>query len=178
MQADTFAIFAPGESLTVEQCEYVRGKCKTIAVSDSYRLAPWADALVANDAAWWKARPEAKDLPGLKFSANPNVHDVERVEEHGQLIKRGSNSGVLAMYVARTLGAKRMLLIGFDMKGTHFFGPHTGDLANTTPERFEVFQTYFTELKKLLDKDGIEVLNCTEGSSLRCFPKCALAEAI
>jgi len=171
MQADTFVLFAPGESLTQAQCDFVRGRCKTIAVSDAYRLAPWADALVANDAAWWKARPDAKTFAGLRFSANPNVDCVEQVKKFEHVIGRGSNSGLLAMWVARMLGAKLIVLVGYDMKGTHFFGPHTGGLWNTTPEQFATFQTYFEALKKLLDKEGIEVMNCTPKSALKCFRK-------
>lgn len=178
MLADTYAIFAPGESLTQAQCDFVRGRCKTIVVSDAYRLAPWADALVSNDAAWWRARPDTAKFVGLKFSANPNVERVEQVKKYERVIGRGSNSGVLAMYVARILGAKRILLVGFDMRGTHFFGKHEDPLHNTTDEQFNTFKSYFAELKKLLDKEDIEVLNCTPDSALKCFRKCPLELAL
>lgn len=174
----TFALLAPGDSLTVEQCEAVRGRVdKVIAVSDAYRLAPWADVIVANDAAWWRLRPDARLIP-LRYSANPNVDGVEQVKKFGTVIGRGSNSGVLAMWVARMLGAKRMLLIGFDMKGTHFFGPHKDDLHNTTPEQFNDFKTYFVKMKEILDGDDIEVINCTPKSALKCFRMAPLDVAL
>ena len=42
------------------------------------------------------------------------------------------NSGVLSLECAKRQGAKRILLLGFDMRGSHFFGPYTNGLSNTT----------------------------------------------
>lgn len=59
-----FAVLATGPSLASEDVERVKGRFHVIAVSDAFRLAPWADALVSADAAWWKAHPDAKDFAG------------------------------------------------------------------------------------------------------------------
>lgn len=175
----TWVLLAPGESLTQAQCDLVRGKCKVLAVGDAYRLAPWADALVHNDAHWWQKRPDTVNFPGLKFTVNPNVGHAKRVAEYDSIVTRASNSGVLGIYCARNLGAKHILLLGYDMHGSHFFGPHTDGLRNTTPSRFATFMTYFDRIQReLLSKEGIQVYNCTPGSALKVFPHRDLEEML
>ncbi|MGE0803096.1 MAG: hypothetical protein AB7O55_32750 [Lautropia sp.] len=138
----------------------------TIVVSDAFRLAPWAVALVSTDHKWWIENPEAADFPGAKFSVN-RIDRVRRVEPNG-LIGTDTNSGLLALHVALTVyRAARVLLFGFDMQGTHYFGPHK-TLPNTTESRFEVFRTQFSRYAKGVTA---EVVNCTPASTLTCFPK-------
>lgn len=173
-KAETFFLLAPGESLTAEQCESVRGKGYIIAVSDAVRLAPFADALVAADSKWWRKRLFVPDFKGRKFSANKNLRNIEELPVFDSFINRGSNSGVLAMYAARLLGAREIVLVGYDMHGTHFFGPHEDGLPNTTPERFATFVTYFERMAKLLKSEGIKAWNATPGSSLKVFPEAPL----
>lgn len=160
-----FAVLATGPSLTQRVVDAVQGRAKVIAVSDAYRLAPWADALVSTDAAWWKANPDAMDFQGPKWCAAPDFRKVEGVERFPGA-ESGSNSGLLACRVAVSMGAKKVLLLGFDMKGAHFFGPHPAPLKNTTPARFEVFQRQFAHYKPR----GVEIINCTPDSSLRAYP--------
>jgi hypothetical protein len=82
----------------------------------------------------------------------------------------GSNSGLLGCQVAVSMGAKTILLCGFDMKGSHFFGPHQAPLKNTQPARFEVFHRQFARFRPR----GVEILNCTLGSALTCYPRAEL----
>ncbi len=155
----TFAILATGPSMSQAVADSARS-LRRIAVSDAWRLAPDADALVSTDAAWWRANREAMDFAGRKFSVG-HVTGVERVEG----MATSSNSGLLAMHVAVKLGATRILLLGFDMHGTHFFGPHMAPLVNTTPDRFEIFKRAFKRWA------GCPVVNCTPNSALECFPR-------
>ena len=168
MTDDTFALLAPGPSLTQAAADSVRG-LKVIAVSDAYRLAPWADALVANDAVWWKVRPDAHAFAGRKFSAN-ELPGIEKVPNDRNGVNKGTPSGALSLYVAKRLGAKRILLLGFDHRGDHFFGPHVAPLKNTPPQRWSLFGSYFDAMADIMKSEGIEVFNCTEGSALKCFP--------
>ena len=158
-------ILATGPSMSQAIANSVRGKGTVIAVSDSYKLAPWADILVSSDAAWWRFhKPE---FAGRKLSGVP-VHGIELAEG----VVSGSNSGLIALQVAVNLGAKKVLLCGYDMGGTHFFGPHPDGLKNTAPKRFEVFKKQFENYKP----KGIEILNCTQGSALRAYPMARLED--
>jgi len=81
----------------------------------------------------------------------------------------GSNSGLLGLRVAELLGPDRILLLGFDMKGSHFFGPHPAPLENTPSHRFAVFRRQFDAYQSPLP-----IINCTPNSALTCFPKSEL----
>lgn len=174
----TFAILASGPSMSIQIAEQVRGRCRAIAVSDSYRLAPWADALVAQDWAWWQVHQEAKFFAGRKFCGpsvrGANPAPVERLEPGGMIVS-STNSGLLACLVAaQVFGATRILLLGMDFHGSHFFGPHPKPLNNTSQARFEAMKGQFARWSH----KGIEVLNCTPGSGLTRFPFADLETAL
>jgi hypothetical protein len=170
---ETWAILASGPSMSQAIADSVRGRCKVIAVSDCFKLAPWADALVSQDKPWWKFhKPE---FSGRKFSGGAeNIEGTERVEFEGS-IGTGTNSALLACHVAvKVFGAKRILLLGVDMGGTHFFGPHPEPLKNTKPERFEQMKLQFAHWVH----KGVEVFNCSPDSALTCFPKATLEDCL
>lgn len=164
----TFAILATGTSMSQKVADSVRGRCGVIAVSDAYILAPWADALVSQDKAWWRYHTDALEFQGRKFIGVPpdNVHGVEQADCTG-IISSGTNSGLLGCHVAvSAFKATRILLLGLDLQGSHFFGKHPEPLKNTKSARFEVMRKQFAEWPHA----GVEVVNCTSGSSLTCFP--------
>ena len=146
--------------MSQDLAESVRTKrCRVAAVSDAFKIAPWADILVSNDRRWWEQHPEAKEFKGRKFCSQ-EIREAEQFREHVYL---GRNSGLMAMCVARFLGAKRLILLGFDMHGTHFFGAHPEPLRNTTDK---IFQTH---LRQFDGFSGCDVINCTSGSALKRF---------
>lgn len=176
---------ATGPSLTQEDVDAVRG-LNVIAVSDAYRMAPWADCLHSSDERWWKANPMAMQFPGLK-SALELVKGVTRfhasteiLEDRPGYLATGRNSGYQAINLAIHYGARRILLLGFDMKKvnsrTHFFGSHPPSLERAHP--YGVWWQHFGKLAAVLEGRGIEVINCTPGSALTCFRKARLADAL
>lgn len=166
-----YVVVATGQSLTAEQLEKVRN-LPCVAVSDAYKLAPWSVAMVSQDRAWWRAHPEALKFKGRKFSGS-EIEGTEAVKHEG-LITTGTNSGLLACHVAVTLlGATSLILLGVDLHGTHYFGPHPAPLRNTQPHRFEQMKKQFRQWKQ-----GVPVVNCAPGSALDCFPKASLSEAL
>jgi len=167
------AILATGPSMSQAVADSVRD-IPTIVVNDAFRLRPDAMALVAQDAGWWRHHKDAHDFKGRKFSTN-RITGVDQVTNAGD-ISTGSSSGVLAIHVAKMLGATRILLLGFDMQGTHYFGPHPEPLRNTPPHRFKHFQVQFARVGKTPPR--AEVINCTPDSALECFPKMSLDEAL
>lgn len=164
---DNWAILATGRSLTLKAVESVRCM-NAIAVSDAYKLAPWAYAMASQDKAWWMAHPEAMAFDGRKFTT-ADLPNTERFLH--QAVSTGTNSGLYACRIAQSLGAKRIELHGFDMHGNHFFGQHEAPLKNTTEERFSVMIAQFASW----NCDGIEVVNMTPHSALKCFPFGAVA---
>lgn len=167
-----FAVLATGPSMSQEVADYVHGKCRAVVVNDAFRLAPWADALVCADRGWFERHRDALEFAGRKFSGTP----VQHVEQlcHTQEFGAGTNSGMQGMRVARDVfGATRILLLGFDMGGSHYFGRHPEPLKNTTIDRFAVFLKQFERWR-----GGCEVINCTSGSALTKFRFMELHEAL
>lgn len=163
-------ILAPGESLDSSVAESCRGAGYVIAVCDAFRLAPWCDAIVSTDYAWWRHRPEIGAMTCRKFST-ANHPGVEKVEKRASEISSGTNSGLLALHVAVTmLGATDILLVGFDMRGQHFFGRHKEPLKNTTEARFAVFKLQFAQMEPIYKRYGARIVNCTPGSALKVYP--------
>ena len=76
----------------------------------------------------------------------------------------GGNSGFQAVNLAYQMGAKTILLLGFDMFGTHFFGKHPNKLVQSSP---------FSEFIKAFETIGneVEIINCSRQTVLNCFPR-------
>lgn len=194
----TIACVATGPSLCAEDVSALRGSVDAvIVVNDAYRLAPWADALVAADASWWLNHQGVPDFPGEKWSVNHTSWarlkdrwpDVQRLRPTGDkgietdpsAIRTGRNSGYLALNVAVHYGASRILLVGYDMghrhgQPSHFFGEHPGAMKQRSPYPMfiDCYQSAVAPLKAL----GVSVVNCSRSTALTCFPRMTLADAL
>lgn len=174
-----WVILASGQSLSREQVAYclkARAEKKIkgiIAVSNvGIDLCPEADALVSHDSNWWRAYPEALQFKGKRFSAR-GYRDTCQYHPYNAGFLTGMNSGLMAMYVARDrFDAKKLLLLGFDMHGTHYFGKHPESLFNTNEQKFK------KHIKQFEQFSGCEVINCTAGSSLKIFPSAEIYDII
>jgi hypothetical protein len=171
----TWAVIASGESATAEIVERVRD-LPCIAVNNAYLLAPWARAIVANDAAWWRQHPEATAFAGDRWCGS----DIRAAQwmRPARGLMQGTNSGLRALDVAVfTYVAKRVLLIGVDLVGRHFHGEHKPPLGNPDAVKFALFRTQFKRYAKE-HLAGVEVLNCSRVSTLDCFRKASIDEAL
>ena len=186
---DTFVILGGGPSLTVEDVEYVRDKARVICVNNSYTLAPWAFALYAADAHWIEWHDGAPSFKGMKFSIES--HDTttrpgwtalrntgfEGLETEPKAIRTGFNGGYQAIGLAYHLGAKRVILLGFDMQSDangrcHWHPEHPDGKVSPYAQFIGAFDTIVQPLKSA----GVEVINCTPGSALTCFPSMPLRD--
>lgn len=157
------AVLCTGPSMTPAVAQAAR-RCYTVAVNASFRLAPWADALAANDLMWWQVNRDADGFNARRF-CHRRAHRVEAVST----VKERTCSGVLALEVARLQGATTIELHGADMRGGHFFGDYSGMLKNTSEEIRVVHAMQFAEWGAA--NSGILVLNRTPDSALECFPR-------
>lgn len=155
-------LLAPGPSATKEIAEKIKLAGKALGViTSAYPLAPWAHFIISADRQWWIKTPEALSAPGRKFCAS-DFKGTERVRT-----AQGTNSGVLALECAKKLGAQRIYLFGFDMRGTHYFGPYTNGLKNTVEARRKVHLSQYAGWSR--NNKSIKVFNCTPGSAISCF---------
>lgn len=190
--SSTIVCLASGPSLTVDDVDYCRGKAPVIAVSDTYRWAPWADVLHACDAKWWGYHEGAPTFTGLKFALRqdagrwPGVQVLKDAGDSGlsadpSELCNGKNSGYQAVNLAVHLGATRIVLLGYDMQAakdgrTHFFGDHSKLLQKDAP--FEWWRQNFATMVQPAKSLGVSIVNCTARSGLTCFPRMALRDAL
>lgn len=184
------AILGTGPSLTQADVDSLFGNCNVIAVNDAYRLAPWASALYAADSRWWRRFNGVPEFTGPKYSIMPNGHVVVQQEyrdihilkntgQHGlelepNGLRTGYNSGYQAINLAVHLGASRIVLLGFDMKGDHYFGSHPDQSKPLFKQCLIAFPTLMEPLKAL----GISIVNCTPNSAIRCFKLAPLPQVL
>lgn len=188
--ASTFVCFAGGPSLTPEDVDACQGKVHAIAVNDSYRLAPWAVAIMASDFKWWKHHDGAPGFLGRRYCLQPEAADYgaeilrntgkEGIETDPGALRSGMNSGAAAINLAIHFGAMRILLLGYDMghpgRPSHWFGEHPKELRARSPYHSfgEMFKTQVKPLRNL----GVQVWNCSRTTALTCFPLLPLEVAL
>jgi hypothetical protein len=157
-----WALLAPGPSAP-ELVSKISSDVRLCVIGNAFELVPIADFLVAGDRGWWLKYPAAMEYPAKRFCNFPDLHDIEYLR-----IPSGMNSGVLGLIAVAKAGATKVKLYGFDMHGSHFFGAYENGLRNTSDDRRNVFHRQYAEWAKANPK--IEVINCTPGSALQCFP--------
>jgi hypothetical protein len=192
---ETCFILAGGPSLIGFDPEKIRGYGRIIVVNTSYQIYPDADVLYFADKKWWDLhRIEVKTtfLGKIITLEHPKLEGVHSLREDGQLglshrpgyVRHGSNSGYQAINVAYLHGIKLIILLGYDMRTyagrTHWHGGY-GDSAQVYGNRCQkMFLPTFDHLVKPLAEVGVEVVNCTPDSALKCWPlrplKAVLAE--
>ena len=91
----------------------------------------------------------------------------------------GNNSGYAGINVAFHTGARRICLLGFDMKSQdgrhHWHGDHPVAYAEKV---YSKQLPHFPSLVQPLSHAGVEVFNCNLDSELKCFPKIPLEKVL
>ena len=194
----TIACLATGPSLTADDVRYLRGKVPVIAINDAWMLCPWADVLYSSDRSWW---PHYKGVPkftGIKYGVGSGMGKANPYRNHPEItvlrntgwtgleldpsgLKTGRNSGYAALNLAVHFGARRILLLGYNLGHlhgkSHFFGNHPPNLQQTAA-LYPNFRRAFDTLVEPLNAAGVEVVNCTKHTSLQSFPCGDLREVL
>lgn len=180
-------VIASGPSAADAPLELVRGRAHVLAINDSWRLAPWADALYACDATWWEHACGAPRFRGLKYSQDinavlsyPAVSRVFLVDEHRIVTEQpmhvgsGKNSGFQALNLAVQFGARVIALVGYDMRldrGVHWHGRHPRPLNNPAEHAILQWIRHLDDAAAQLAGMGISVTNCSPVSALTAYPR-------
>lgn len=193
------AIIASGPSTKKSGYARLRERLPVIAIKENVDLTPWADVVYGCDAAWWRKRVGLPEFKGLKVSWKgnntspaplyPGIKLVDITPQSDELVfaplgklGAGGNSGFQALNLAVQFGAKRLLLIGFDMhdrSGAHWYGRNNWPGGNNpTEDNFRRWRRAFELAAPVLRERGIEVFNASEFSSLRCFERRKVDEAL
>ena len=160
-------------------------------------LGNWVDFIYFGDSAWYLvhreglkrhpkisvsshprfSKPDARKEVGLKYLARDGAKRFGISTKPGHVSWNG-NSGASAINLAVHLGARRVLLLGFDMKAegqnTHWHGGHD-PRVNPPFKRHLLCFPYVQEDARRL---GVEILNVCPDSAIDVFPKVRLEEVL
>lgn len=166
---------------------------RVIAVNNSYQLGNW-DVLFFGDERWYYWHKQGIwDFPGMVVTCNPHnqkfkgVLYVKRdeskfgISEDNSKLRWNLNSGAAAINLAVLFGAKRIILVGFDMKhgkcgNSHWHGWHT-QIQSRNPLDNKPYARHmesFPKIKEDADRLGIEIINTCMDSAIEIFPKVEL----
>lgn len=190
------AIIASGFTTKKADVESLKGRLPVIAIKRNVELAPWADVVYGCDAAWWDSVQGLPKFTGLKLCwadqachRYPDIHKVNIAPKDDRFLMgeigtvgAGGNSGYQALNLAVQLGAKRILLIGFDMNdrgGSHWYGRNNWNMANNpTEDNFRRWRSSFAAAAPIIEDLGVEVINVSIFSELKCFKKVSVEQAL
>ncbi len=221
---ETCVILAGGSSLRGFHALSVYGSVRVITINDSWRIAPWADVHYFHDAKWWddQVMYNRRSIDGTadfadmvrkgfwvngakdeSFRDHSRIHTLKvrqsncrGLEKNPSALAHGANSGYQAINLAYHFGAKRIMLLGYDMHVNgrshwhdearpqwrnerypeiHFLPHFDGSVEGLVDGKVV---TVKPSLVDALKAEGVDVVNCTPGSALKCWPYLPLDEAL
>lgn len=102
------------------------------------------------------------------------------VDEVG-VVGDGGNSAFQSLNLAVQFGARRILLVGVDLRldrGVHWHGRHGPGLNNPRAENLDHWRRAFDGVAAQLSDLGVEVINCSPVSTLSAYPIVEFSEAL
>lgn len=185
---------AGGPSVSRVPLEAVRDRpgLHWLVIKNSHRLIPNADVLYACDRKWWVANNGIPDFKGLKICQDARVAQQfqgtqtvrSRKARNDFLLDTpgeigwGGNSGFQAINLAMQFGARKIVLVGFDMrvdKGLHWHGPPEGNPSPGLAARWRLDLDRQHRLTRAL---GVEIIIGSPDSALIAYPKMEFLESI
>ena len=186
----TAVCMATGPSLTASQVQVVKSaSVRAIAINDMGLQsrginAHWADIWYAADSLFWSTyEAQAQASSALKVCAERQPIDAGFVDlllsvkaDHEDKARQfmpgyaisGGHSGFQALQLAISLGASKVVLLGYDCKSqgnkTNYFGVKHGSLNKTSS--YKNWPACYASLKL---PEGVEVVNCTPGSAIKAY---------
>lgn len=173
-----------------------------IGINAAYLIGSWIDMVFYGDSGFFLKHQEGlATFPGIKVSCHPTAAKISWVKyvardskhnkgisDHPGMASWNGNSGAAAISVAANAGAKRIILLGFDMKLSSEKHQHWHNVYKRNyndPNRkkpihlpFDRHLRGFSEIAKDAKRRGIEIINCCPDSAITEFPKFSLKELI
>lgn len=129
---------------------------------------------------------------GVKHKYDESIHVVNWVQQKilsfdlAKGIYGGNNSGYGALALAIALGAKKIGLLGYDLKikkkkkgtgkpgqeniDTHWHNGYEFQSKRAYQSKLDKFKMCFEEFAPVIAEQDIEVINLNKDSALKCFP--------
>jgi len=180
--------------------EYLHDK-HVIGINVAYLIGDWIDAVFFGDQGFFLTHQAGlARFPGLKVSCSPGIEKtpwvkylgrdktkIRGITDNPKMVSWNGNSGAAAISMAVHAGAKRILLLGFDMQVNVNNDQHWHDIYGRKQPRpknkpirypFERHLRGFPEIARDAKRMGVEILNVNSDSAITNFPKYNLKELI
>ncbi len=160
---------------------------RTIGCNDAYRLGERTCKIcVFGDAPWFrKNKWELTEFKGIVFTNSSQLLHTRitwlwtmprQAFGLGEKALAWNNStGAVAVNLALILGAKKIFLLGFDMRRSEQGNNNWHNKSRISPSKkaYKKFLVGFSRLKAALEKSNFEceIVNVTDDSNLDLFPK-------
>ena len=166
-----------------------------IGINVSFLIGNWMDMVFFGDSGFFLGQQNnLANFPGIKVTCHPHAGKKDWVKylardnshprgisSNPRMVSWNSNSGSAAISLAAHTGAKRIILLGFDMKLDDESKQHWHDayhrlasLTENTRNKALPFNHHlkgFPEIAKDAKKMGIEILNASPDSAIDVFEK-------
>jgi len=174
-----------------------------IGVNMAYHIGNWIDVVIFGDNGFFlREQVELARFPGIKVSCAPAARSeswvkfLERdlthpkgISHNPRKVSWGGNTGAAAINLAAHTGAKRIMLLGFDMKLNSNNNQHWHDLYKKGPvlkqdQRrlrklpFDRHLSTFPVIAEDAKRMKIEIINVCPDSEIPFFPKMTLKELL
>ena len=171
----------------------------TIGINVAYLLGDWIDMVFFGDKGFYlKHESKLAEFPGLIVSCHPEADKIDWIKytprdnsrvkgisQDPRKVSWNGNSGSAAISVAVHAGAKRIILLGFDMKLNSHNNQHWHDIYKRgkieTPMDWKHWQPIlerqmlgFKHIAKDAEEMGITIINASPTSEITHFPKISI----
>ena len=179
----TAYILGGGPGLLAVDLERLRGE-RIVAVNNAFKVAPFSEICYFKDFVWFGWNAEELRLFGgmtvtscYKFKRSSWIRVLREghrspFDTRRGRINRGTNAGFEAACLALKLGARKLVLLGFDMRVVEGKANYHDEHRREVGEHLYSFQysPQFYIVRDFCDAQGIPVFNATPGSELEHFP--------
>lgn len=173
-----------------------------IGVNNAYRIGNWIDICFFGDCSWYLVhRLALAKFPGLKITccirfaakSGKNMEGIKYlakdkairygISTNPSTVAWNANSGAAAISLAANLGAKRIILLGFDMSldqnhRSHWHRQHHPTKKTPPLPPFKRHLRGFPDIASHAKKRGIEIINCSPVSAIKEFKVVPVAKLL
>jgi hypothetical protein len=166
---------------------------RVIGVNNAFELGDWVDVCLFGDVRWleWNRR-KLVNYAGLMVCCHPSMNESwikTVVRDSGFGISKtpdkvfwNKSSGGAAINLAVHLGAKNIVLLGFDMFVEPNSKPNWHDEHEVNIDKkeapYKAMLEAFPVIKEDADKLGVRIINTSLDSEINCFEKMTLQQAM
>jgi hypothetical protein len=175
-----------------------------IGVNMAFMFGDWVDMVFWGDKKWYyNNREKLAKFRGIKITSHPhfnnqkyaleNIKYIHKDGNHAKgisfnsnMVSWNANSGAAAVSIGANTGAKRIILVGFDMKlgvdnKQHWHSEYgTSNRKVTDPKKLPFYRHMlgFSQMQKDAKKRGIQIINACPDSAINEFPKMTVKELL